>query len=276
MKVRLQKALAAAGICSRRQAERLIDLGEVSVGGETVRRLGTKVDPVHERIEVRGRRVGARRPLLYIALNKPRGSVTTTKDPEGRPTVLDLTAGIKERLFPVGRLDYKAEGLLIMTNDGELAYSMTRPGAVAKTYRVKVKGTPSLETPERLRRGLTLEGERLLPAKVRLERKGETAWLMLTLHEGRNNQIVRMMRAVGHPVRRLRRVSVGPVQLGTLPTGRWRVLLPEEILALQRAAGRGTGRSKGAAFARTDARRRGARGPAHGRGRERHAAASPI
>lgn len=237
MNERLQKVLAAAGVCSRREAERLIALGEVSVNGETVLRPGTKVDPEIDHIEISGKRVHSKRPHLYLALHKPRGCVTTAKDPEGRRTVLDLMAGVRERLFPVGRLDYNAEGLLLMTNDGALAYALMRPGGVAKTYRVKVKGTPSPESLAKVRDGLTLEGHRLLPAQARVTSRGETSWLLVTLHEGRKNQIVRMMETIGHPVRRIRRVSIGRLRLGTLPAGRWRALEPEEIQSLRKAAG---------------------------------------
>src|SRR5437867_674583 len=147
-----------------------------------------------------------------------------------------MVAALRERVFPVGRLDYQAEGLLLLTNDGELAYSLMRPGGAPKSYRVKVKGTPAPEALARLRHGLSLEGKPLLPAKVRLETRGETSWLRVTLHEGRQNQIVRMMEAIGHPVRRLRRLSIGPLQLGALPTGRWRRLDMEEVEALRAAA----------------------------------------
>ena len=235
MRERLQKVIAGAGICSRREAERLIAEGEVSVNGETVRRAGVQVDPSTDRVEVQGRKLRGAPPRQYIALHKPRGCVTTAKDPEGRSTVLDLLAGVGARVFPVGRLDYSAEGLLLMTNDGELAYALMRPGRVAKTYRVKVKGSPAPEALERLRRGLVLEGRPLLPVKAHLESGGETSWVRITLHEGRKNQIVRMMEAIGHPVRRLRRLSIGPLQLGTLPAGRWRRLDVGELDALRRA-----------------------------------------
>lgn len=237
MKQRLQKLLAAAGVCSRREAERLIELGEVTVNGERVARQGTKADPETDRIEVSGRRVGDRRPHLYVALHKPRGYVTTLRDPEGRKTIVELVSVVKERLFPIGRLDYNAEGLLLMTNDGDLAYALMRPGGVPKTYKVKVKGSPSPEALDSIRRGLVLEGHRLLPVKVKRLGHGENSWLLLTLVEGRQNQIVNMMQAIGHPVRRLRRLSVGPVHLGSLPAGRWRALESVEIQALRTAAG---------------------------------------
>jgi len=241
MKERLQKVIAAAGLCSRREAERLIAEGEVAVNGEVVKRPGLQVDPAIDKVVALGRRIRSSRRHVYVALNKPRGVVTTASDPEGRSTVNDLLAGVRERLFPVGRLDYSAEGLLIMTNDGELAYRLMRPGGAAKTYRVKVKGPPSPEALELLRRGMKLEGRPLLPVKVHVESRGETSWLRLTLHEGRKNQIVRMMEAIGHPVRRLRRLSIGPVQLATLPSGRWRLLTPEEVEGLRQAAGLGAG-----------------------------------
>src|SRR4029078_4648101 len=184
-----------------------------------------------------GRRIRPSHPGIYAVLNKPRGTVTTARDPEGRQTVVDLMADLGRRVFPVGRLDYSAEGLLLMTNDGALAYALMRPGGAPKTYRVKVKGTPAPDALDRLRRGGTLDGRTLLPAKVQLESRGETAWLRVTLHEGKKNQIVRMMDQIGHPVRRLRRLAVGPVQLAALPAGKWRFLTPEEIVGLRAAAG---------------------------------------
>lgn len=234
---RLQKVIAEAGICSRREAERLIAQGEVSVNGKVVTRAGVSVDPGRDHITVMGRRIKPARLPVYLALNKPRGVVTTVRDPEGRPTVAQLVKETGERLFPVGRLDYDAEGLLIMTNDGDLAYQLMRPGGVPKTYRVKVKGLPGPEVLDMLRNGMSLEGRRLLPAVVHVETRGETSWLRVTLHEGKRNQIMRMMEAIGHPVRRLRRIGVGPVRLGTLPTGAWRPLEPEEVAELRRAAG---------------------------------------
>src|SRR5262249_24148406 len=220
-----------------REAERLIAEGEVRVNNETIRRQGVQVDLAVDRVEVLGRRIRAARAPVYVALHKPRGYVTTAKDPEGRATVMELMQRVGERVFPVGRLDYTAEGLLLMSNDGALAYALMRPGGAPKTYRVKVKGTPSPEALDRLRRGASLEGRVLLPARVHLESRGETSWLRVTLHEGKKNQIVRMMDTIGHPVRRLRRLSVGPVHLGALPAGKWRFLDPEEIAGLRAAAG---------------------------------------
>jgi pseudouridine synthase len=237
VKERLQKAIASAGICSRREAERLITEGEVRVNNETIRRQGVQVDLAVDRVEVLGRRIRAARAPIYVALHKPRGYVTTVKDPEGRSTVMELVQRVGERIFPVGRLDYTAEGLLLMTNDGALAYALMRPGGAPKTYRVKVKGTPAPDALDKLRRGVSLDGRALLPARVHLESRGETAWLRVTLHEGKKNQIVRMMDLIGHPVRRLRRLSIGPVQLAALPAGKWRFLTPEEIVGLRAVAG---------------------------------------
>ena len=236
MKERLQKILSSAGVCSRREAERLIQMGEVSVNGVVVRTLGAKADPLTDRIEVGGERVRGSSQRVYLVLHKPRGCVTTARDPEGRKTVIDLLKGVKERVYPVGRLDYAAEGLLLMTNDGPLAYALMRPGGVPKTYQVRVKGTPSPEALERLRKGLMLDGRRLLPVEARVDSRGENSWLTLTLHEGQKNQIVRMLLVLGHPVRRLRRVAIGPLRLGKLAPGRWRPLTEGELSFLTRAA----------------------------------------
>ncbi len=273
MKERLQKVIASAGICSRREAERLIAEGEVSVNGDVVKRPGVQVDPSVDKVVVLGRRIRSSRPHVYIALHKPRGVVTTVSDPEGRRKVTDLLTGIHERLFPVGRLDYNAEGLLIMTNDGDLAYRLMRPGGVPKTYRVKVKGYPSPEALDGLRHGMKLDGRPLLPVKVHVESRGETSWLRITLHEGRKNQIVRMMEAIGHPIRRLRRLSVGPVQLAALPAGHWRALTEEEVDALREAAG-AQGAPPRARPAREDRPRR-APAPAAARKRARQRGPQP-
>lgn len=272
MKERLQKVIAAAGICSRREAERLIEEGEVRVNNETIRRQGVQVDLAVDRVEVLGRRIRTARAPVYVALHKPRGYVTTAKDPEGRSTVMELVQRVGERVFPVGRLDYTAEGLLLMTNDGALAYALMRPGGAPKTYRVKVKGTPSPDALEKLRRGASLDGRVLLPAKVHLESRGEACWLRVTLHEGKKNQIVRMMDMIGHPVRRLRRLAVGPVQLGALPAGKWRFLDPEEIEGLRAAVGLAGGAEPESTAPRRRPPRSGTRPP---RANARPAAARP-
>jgi len=238
MSERLQKVLAHAGISSRRAAERLIVEGRVSVNGAVVTELGTKVDPVRDAIKVDGKRVGAPPSgRTYLALHKPRGVVTTLSDPEGRPTVKDFLRGIKARVYPVGRLDYHSEGLLILTDDGALARNLMHPSrGVEKTYLAKVKGQPDPEVLVRLSRGIPLDGKRTGPAKVRVVRRGDNAWIEITIGEGRNRQVRRMFQAVGHPVQRLRRMGYGGVVLGRLPVGTLRPLSEAEVAELSRAA----------------------------------------
>ena len=238
MSERLQKVLAHAGISSRRAAERLIVEGRVSVNGTVVTELGTKVDPVRDAIKVDGKRVGAPPSgRTYLALHKPRGVVTTLSDPEGRPTVKDFLRGIKARVYPVGRLDYHSEGLLILTDDGGLARNLMHPSrGVEKTYLAKVKGQPDPEVLFRLSRGIPLDGKRTGPAKVRIVRRGDNAWIEITIGEGRNRQVRRMFQAVGHPVSRLRRMGYGGVLLGRLPVGHLRPLSEAEVTELTRAS----------------------------------------
>jgi pseudouridine synthase len=237
MTERLQKVLAHAGIASRRASERLIVEGRVTVNGAIIAELGAKVDPDRDAIKVDGKRVGtppAHR--TYLALHKPRGVVTTMSDPEGRPTVKDLLRGVKARVYPVGRLDFDSEGLLLLTDDGGLARDLMHPSSgVEKTYVVKVKGQPTPEVLTRLSRGIPLDGRRTGPAKVRLIRRGDNAWLEITIGEGRNRQVRRMLQAVGHPVQRLRRVSYGGVLIGRLAVGGCRPLSAAEVSLLRRA-----------------------------------------
>ena len=238
MSERLQKVLAHAGIASRRAAERLILEGRVVVNGSVVTELGTKVDPSRDAIKVDGKRIGAPPSgRTYLALHKPRGVVTTLSDPEGRPTVKDFLRGIKARVYPVGRLDYHSEGLLILTDDGALARNLMHPSrGVEKTYLAKVKGQPDPEVLVRLSRGIPLDGKRTGPAKVRVVRRGDNAWIEITIGEGRNRQVRRMFQAVGHPVQRLRRMGYGGVLLGRLPVGTLRPLSEAEVAELSRAA----------------------------------------
>jgi 23S rRNA pseudouridine2605 synthase len=238
MSERLQKVLAHAGIASRRASERLIVEGRVTVNGSVVADLGVKVDPDRDAIKVDGKRVGASPShRTYLALNKPRGVVTTMSDPEGRPTVKDLLRGIRARVYPVGRLDYDSEGLLLLTDDGTLARDLMHPSSgVEKTYLAKVKGQPDPEVLARLSRGIPLDGKRTGPAKVRLLRRGGNAWLEIVIAEGRNRQVRRMLYAVGHPVQRLRRISYGGVTIGRLPVGSVRPLADAEVALLKRAA----------------------------------------
>lgn len=235
---RLQKALARAGVASRRAAERLIREGRVTVNGHTVTRMGTQVDPSGDVVRVDGRKVPpAPRSHTYLALNKPRGFVTTLSDPEGRPTVRDLLPDIRARVYPVGRLDFHTEGLLLFTDDGDLARDLMHPrNRVPRTYLAKVRREPSPEALGRLARGaITLDGRKALPARCRVVRSGTATWVEITVIEGRKHQVRRMLEAVGHPVQRLRRVSYGGVTLGKLPVGRVRPLLTLEVDRLRRA-----------------------------------------
>jgi pseudouridine synthase len=236
---RLQKILSAAGIASRRKAEELIQAGEVSVNGRVVTELGAKADRRVDRIAVKGRPLHLGVPRVYLMLHKPVGVVTTLSDPQGRPTVRDLLAKVRTRVYPVGRLDYHSSGLLLLTNDGELAQRLMHPRyEVPKTYWAKVKGVPTAETLARLSRGVRLEDGRTGPATVRrLRGQGEKAWLEITIAEGRRREVRRMCEKVGHPVEKLSRVRLGPVQLGKLLPGRHRDLSAREIAELRHAVG---------------------------------------
>ncbi|MFO7280424.1 MAG: pseudouridine synthase [Thermoanaerobacterales bacterium] len=229
---RLQKILARAGIGSRRACEELIAAGRVRVNGE-VAVLGDRADPDADVIEVDGVRIGTRQGLVYYLLNKPRGVVSTASDPQGRPTVVDLVPR-RPRVYPVGRLDADTEGLLLLTNDGDLAHRLTHPSyGVEKEYLAEVAGTPSRGALRRLREGVELDDGPTAPATVSLV--GDHL-LRIAVHEGRNRQVRRMCEAVGHPVRRLVRVRIGPLADRRLPPGRWRHLTQQEVRALERAA----------------------------------------
>lgn len=247
MLVRLQKILSQAGVASRRAAERLIVEGRVSVNGTTVRDLGTKADPAADVIRVDGSRIKAAAPPRYILLNKPAGVVTTRSDPQRRPTVLSLLPRVREYLYPVGRLDYDSEGLLLLTNDGDLAARLTHPRhEVPRVYRARVRGVPDERALERLARGIPLDGRRTAPATVRLVKTFETgrgaeSILEITLREGRNRQVRRMCEAVGHPVLHLQRTQFGPLRDPSLKVGMARELTPREIAALKAAAANAPG-----------------------------------
>ena len=240
---RLQKILSAAGVASRRHSETLIVEGRVTVNGDTVTELGTKADPAHDDIRVDGRRLRMAQRMRYILLNKPRGYVTTRSDPQRRPTVIDLLKNVREYVYPVGRLDYDSEGLLLLTNDGELAAHLTHPRhEVERVYEARVRGIPDAHELRRLERGLMIDGRRSAPARVQLTHRpatpsGPQAVLLLTIHEGRHRQVRKMLEAIGHPVVRLRRVRIGPIADETLKTGHYRELAPSEVSALKRAAG---------------------------------------
>jgi 23S rRNA pseudouridine2605 synthase len=239
---RLQKLLSIAGVASRRAAEELILQGRVEVNGEIVRTLGSKADAAIDTIKLDGRRLRFDIRPRYILLNKPKGIVTTRKDPEGRRTVLDLLAGVREYVYPVGRLDFDSEGLLLLTSDGDLAARLTHPRhEVERVYEAIVVGAPTDEALEKLRHGIFLDGSRTAPAEVRHEslgRKGRQPLtkLTITLHEGRNRQVRRMCASIGHPVRKLTRLRMGPIRLGDLKPGHWRDLTSAEVHKLKHTA----------------------------------------
>jgi len=256
---RLQKIIAAAGIASRRKAEELITSGLVSVNGQTVTELGSKADPQVDRIKVNGRPLGGAERHVYLLLNKPKGNVTTVTDPEGRPTVLDLVRSVKARVYPVGRLDYLSEGLLLLTNDGELAQKLTHASShVPKTYLVKVSGKPADAAISKLRTGVFLPSEHTplkspearqntpsakrrskavhtAPIRIKLLRDSINPWYEITLIEGRNRQIRRMFEQVGHHVEKIKRVRYGPLELDVEP-GKVRHLTADEVKRLKSGA----------------------------------------
>lgn len=239
--VRLHKVIAEAGVTSRRKAELLIAQGRVTVNGKLVTTLGTSVDPETEVIVVDGRRLTMRPSKLYMLLHKPRGYLTTCEDDQGRPTVFDLLKRPPRRLFPVGRLDVNSEGVLLLTNDGELANRLLHPRYhIPRTYLVKIQGLITEEEVQGLRRGVRLEDGKTLPAQIQILRQAEkTSWLRLTLYEGRHRQIHRMLQHCGgYTVKRLQRVAMGPLTLAGLPPSDWRYLEPFEVQRLKRVCQR--------------------------------------
>lgn len=232
---RLQKVMANAGVASRRASEKLITDGRVRVDGQIVRELGTKVDPTTAKIEVDGRTIGAQR-VRYIMLNKPSGYITTLSDERGRRTVADLVE-VPERVVPIGRLDRPTQGLLLFTNDGELANRVMHPRySIDKEYLVQTDGFPPPEVVQRLREGIALDGDPIVPEEVRPMRESEDGLILkVVIQEGRNRIVRRMFEAVNYPVLRLVRTRVGPIQLGTLPRGAWRDLTEGEIALLAEA-----------------------------------------
>jgi 23S rRNA pseudouridine2605 synthase len=234
MQERLQKILSRAGVASRRAAEEMIAHGRVTVNGETIREMGSKADLAVDDIRVDGARVRAPERLVYLLLNKPKGYVTTRKDPERRPTVMDLVPPVPG-LFPVGRLDVTTEGLILLTNDGAFAERVAHPRyQIRRVYQAKVHRIPDRDTLERLRRGVTVEGERLIVDDVRVIESENNAWLELGLHEGKHHEIKRLLEAVGHPVAKLKRVAIGPLTARGLDVGHFRELEPREVQAVLR------------------------------------------
>ena len=227
---RLQKLLAHAGVASRRRAEQLILEGRVTVNGAVISELGTKADAERDHIKVDGKRIRPQEKPVYLAMNKPKNFVTTVSDPEGRPTVIDLLRGVKARVYPVGRLDYHSEGLMLLTDDGEFAKRITAPAThVAKIYVVKTNGPLTPEQQEKFRQGVPLGGKRTAPAGLKLIQPGTNPWYEVRLIEGRQNQIRLMFKNFGRLVEKLRRVKVGFLELGPLKPGEFRHLTPAEV-----------------------------------------------
>jgi 23S rRNA pseudouridine2605 synthase len=233
---RIQKILAKAGIASRREAERMLIEGRVTVNGKVVEALGFKADPLKDHIKVDGRRITGFEPKVTLLINKPRGYLSTVKDPRGRLTVMDLLKNVKWRLYPVGRLDFDAEGLLLLTNDGELANILTHPRfSIPRTYLVKVGGVPEEKKLARLKRGVMLEDGKASVASVHiLRQKEKNSWVQVVVTEGRNRLVKRIFSAIGHSVLKLKRIQFGPIQLGNLPFGQYRYLTAEELEKLKK------------------------------------------
>ena len=235
---RLQKIIAASGIASRRKAEEIIAAERVTLNGKVVVERGTKADPQRDQISVDGKPLKSRERLLYFLLHKPKGYVTTVSDPEGRPTVMELMKKCPQRVYPVGRLDYASEGLLLMTNDGQLAQRLMKAGSHApKTYLVKISGQPDEQALNRLRAGITIELEhgmrvKTSPAKLRLVEGSANPWYEVILSEGRNRQIRRMFQRVGFNVEKIKRVQLGPLVLD-VPPGKYRALTVREVAQLK-------------------------------------------
>ncbi|HUR34487.1 MAG TPA: pseudouridine synthase [Vicinamibacterales bacterium] len=248
---RLQKILSQAGVASRRASEQLMLEGRVTVNGTTVRELGTKADAAVDDVRVDGRRIKIAQQHRYLLLNKPKGYVTTRSDPQRRPTVMELLSGVREYVYPVGRLDFETEGLLLLTNDGDLAAHLTHPRhEVPRVYEVRVLGVPDAHDIERLAKGVTIDGRRTDPAHVQLApgRHEGHATLRITIAEGRNRQVRKMFEAIGHPVDYLRRIAIGPLKDPRLRPGHWRDLTDAEVMALKKVGRHGAAaREAGAA-----------------------------
>ena len=265
MPERLQKIIAHAGFASRREAEEMIRTGRVTVNGRVVTELGSKAEAGRDHVKVDGKLITHAEEHRYILLYKPKEVMTTVEDPQGRRTVIDLIRGIPERIYPVGRLDYHSEGLVLLTNDGDLAYKVSHPkhGSV-KTYHVKVRGVPDDRVVDKLQRGITIEGKRTLPCEIaRIKTTGRNieegnSWFEVKLREGRTQQIRKMFQAMGHPVAKLKRIAIGPISDPKLTPGVWRELTKHEVRMLERqkeARPRPQSRKKSAAKKRPTTRR---------------------
>jgi len=243
MEKRLQKILSEMGIASRRTAEEMIMEGRVTVNGR-IATIGMKADPARDHIKVDKKLIIRAEPKVYIAFHKPKNVVTSLHDPEGRPTVKDFLKGIKYRVYPVGRLDYDSEGLLLLTNDGDFAHAVLHPSKkVSKTYQVKVKGKPDEKEVARLRTGINLEDGITAPAKVKMVRTTETnSWIEMTISEGKKRQIRRMLEKVGHTVLKLKRTRINGIELGRIEPGRYRHLTMEELQKIKQEVSSETGK----------------------------------
>lgn len=247
MEVRLQKLIAGSGLASRRKAEGLIAAGRVMVNGKIVTELGTRVNPERDHVKVDGKHLSAAQPFVYLMLNKPRNVVSTLDDPGGRTTVKDYLRGVSVRVFPVGRLDFDSEGLMLLTNNGDLAQALLHPRYhVPKTYLIKVKGVLTDEDIAQLEQGVRLEDGMTSPAQVKKVRKVEAnSWLEITIREGRKHQVKRMLESVGHPVIKLMRIRMGPLSLGHLEPGEFRFLTDREANALRQLVDERVARAEG-------------------------------
>lgn len=233
VKLRLQKIIAQAGIASRRKAEELIKSGRVSVNGTIVRQLGFQAGE-GDVIAVDGREIKESEKKVYIMLHKPPGYVSTVRDQFSRKTVLDLVKGVRQRIYPVGRLDYETSGLLLLTNDGELTHKLTHPGyETKKVYEAELEGVPSRRDIDKFEKGLDIGGYITAPSKMLVKsRRTDSATVEITIHEGKNRQVRRMCEIIGHPVKKLKRISEGEISLGNLKEGQWRYLSPHEVAKL--------------------------------------------
>lgn len=239
MEERLQKFLAEAGVASRRKAEELIAQGKVKVNGKVVTEMGMKIDPAKDEVTYLDKKVTTKNTkMVYLMLYKPEGYVTTAKEQFGRPAVMDLVKGVKERIFPVGRLDYDTSGLLLLTNDGDLTYKLTHPKHdVDKTYVAKLYGVPDEGALQKFRRGVVIDGKRTKPAKIQIidkDKDGRFCTAEIIIHEGRNRQVRKMCEAIKHPVAQLKRVATGELKLGDLQKGKYRHLTEKEVKYLKK------------------------------------------
>jgi 23S rRNA pseudouridine2605 synthase len=235
MQERLQKILAHAGVASRRRAEEMIVQGRVSVNGSLVTELGAKADPEHDVIKADGKKIRIPTRFVYVLLNKPKNVMSTSSDPQQRPTVMEYVAKVKERVYPVGRLDFASEGLIILTNDGDFTEYVTKAGVIPKVYHVKLVAEPAEGDLERLRRGIFLDNERLAPCEIVRIKSGPKPWYEVTLHQGRNQQIRRMFQVMAAPVEKLRRVKIGTLEDKKLHPGEWRFISEGEVKVFQEA-----------------------------------------